>query len=89
MSDSMSLSALVDLARYPLRDDAAFAPIAERCRAQLAESSFASLPGFVRPDVAAVTTDPTRAGTAELAVDVRGNAEPATLVELPFYRRRS
>ena len=44
---------------------------------------------YVRPDVAAVATDPTRAGTAELAVDVRGNAEPATLVELPFYRRRS
>jgi len=44
---------------------------------------------YVRPEVAAVTTDPTTAGTAELAVDVRGNAEPATLVELPFYRRRS
>ncbi len=56
MSDSMSLSALVDLARYPLRDDAAFAPIADRCRAQLAESSFASLPGFVRADVAAAMT---------------------------------
>jgi aminomethyltransferase len=44
---------------------------------------------YVRPDIAAVATDPTRAGTADLAVDVRGNAEPATLVELPFYRRRS
>ncbi|HUC21195.1 MAG TPA: glycine cleavage system aminomethyltransferase GcvT [Streptosporangiaceae bacterium] len=44
---------------------------------------------YVRPEVAATTTDPSRAGTAELAVDVRGNAEPATLVELPFYRRRS
>ena len=27
------------------------------------------------------------AGTGELAVDIRGRAEPATLVELPFYRR--
>jgi len=44
---------------------------------------------YVRPDVAAIASDPTKAGTAELAVDVRGRAEPATLVELPFYRRRS
>jgi aminomethyltransferase len=44
---------------------------------------------YVRPDVAAVTTDPATAGTADLAVDVRGRAEPATLVELPFYRRQS
>jgi aminomethyltransferase len=35
---------------------------------------------YVRPEVA---------GTTDLAVDVRGNAEPATLVELPFYHRRS
>jgi aminomethyltransferase len=42
---------------------------------------------YVRPEVAAAASDPTRAGTAELAVDVRGRAEPATLVELPFYRR--
>ena len=28
---------------------AGFAPIAERCRTQLKESSFASLPGFLRP----------------------------------------
>jgi aminomethyltransferase len=42
---------------------------------------------YVRPEVAAAASDPSRAGTAELAVDVRGNAEPATLVELPFYRR--
>jgi hypothetical protein len=41
----------------------------------------------VRPEVAAAASDPTRAGTAELTVDVRGRAEPATLVELPFYRR--
>ncbi len=44
---------------------------------------------YVRPDVAASASDPARAGTADLAVDVRGRAEPATLVELPFYRRRS
>ena len=44
---------------------------------------------YVRPDVTAVANDPTRAGTADLAVDVRGRAEPATLVELPFYRRSS
>jgi hypothetical protein len=44
---------------------------------------------YVRPDVAAVTTDQATAGTADLAVDVRGRAEPATLVELPFYRRQS
>ena len=44
---------------------------------------------YVRPDVAVITTDPSKAGTADLAVDVRGRAEPATLVELPFYRRRS
>ncbi len=37
---------------------------------------------YVRPDVAASQT-----GTGRLAVDVRGSAEPATLVELPFYRR--
>jgi aminomethyltransferase len=44
---------------------------------------------YVRPDVAANGSETTRAGTAELAVDVRGNAEPARLVELPFYRRPS
>jgi aminomethyltransferase len=42
---------------------------------------------YVRPDVAEAASDPSRAGTAELTVDVRGSAEPATLVELPFYRR--
>jgi aminomethyltransferase len=40
---------------------------------------------YVRPDVAdAAHAD---AGTGTLAVDVRGRIEPATLVELPFYRR--
>jgi hypothetical protein len=56
MSDSKSLGALVDVERYPLLDDAAFRPIAERCRAQLKETSFASLPGFLRPEAAATMT---------------------------------
>jgi hypothetical protein len=56
MSESVSLSTLVDLERYPLREDAGFAPIAERCKAQLKESSFASLPGFLRPEAAAAMT---------------------------------
>jgi aminomethyltransferase len=34
---------------------------------------------YVRPDAAEAAT--------EMAVDVRGNVEPARLVELPFYRR--
>ncbi len=42
---------------------------------------------YVRPEVAEAASNPSRAGTAELTVDVRGRAEPATLVELPFYRR--
>jgi aminomethyltransferase len=41
---------------------------------------------YVRPDVAVAARD-SEAGTGRLAVDVRGKAEPATLVELPFYRR--
>ena len=43
---------------------------------------------YVRPDVA-VAASSGRTGTESgtLAVDVRGRAEPATLVELPFYRR--
>jgi hypothetical protein len=57
MSESLSLSALVDLERYPLGDDAAFAPVVERCRAQLRESSFASLPGFLRSGVAESMTN--------------------------------
>src|SRR3984957_9859456 len=56
MSESVSLSALVDLERYPLGEDAGFTPIAERCKAQLKESSFASLPGFLRPEAAAAMT---------------------------------
>src|ERR1700721_4869464 len=56
MSESPSLSALVDLVRYPLREDAGFAPIAERCKAQVKESSFASLPGFLRTGVAEAMT---------------------------------
>jgi hypothetical protein len=56
MSESLSLSELVDLARYPLGDDAGFAPVAARCKAQLKESSFASLPGFLRTGVAEAMT---------------------------------
>jgi aminomethyltransferase len=40
---------------------------------------------YVRPEVAAQASSPGEAG--RLAVDVRGRAEPATLVPLPFYRR--
>jgi aminomethyltransferase len=39
---------------------------------------------YVRPDDARQAADPAR---GQLAVDVRGRAEPARLVELPFYRR--
>jgi aminomethyltransferase len=39
---------------------------------------------YVRPDAAEVAA---AADAAELAVDIRGRAEPARLVELPFYRR--
>jgi hypothetical protein len=56
MHVSMSLADLVDLERYPLSDDAAFAPIADSCRRQLQESSFASLPGFLKAGVAQVMT---------------------------------
>ena len=41
---------------------------------------------YLRPDVALAASS-SGAGTGRLAVDVRGTAEPATLVELPFYRR--
>jgi aminomethyltransferase len=40
---------------------------------------------YLRPDVAAAAAGQ----PAGLAVDVRGGAEPARLVELPFYRRTS
>jgi hypothetical protein len=56
MHASMSLADLVDLERYPLSDDAAFAPIAESCRRQLQESSFARLPGFLKAGAAQVMT---------------------------------
>lgn len=42
-------------------------------------------PEAAEPAVAAEAAEAARA--AELAVDVRGRAEPARLVELPFYRR--
>jgi aminomethyltransferase len=41
---------------------------------------------YVRPEVAVAASSP-GTGTGRLEVDVRGRAEPATLVELPFYRR--
>jgi aminomethyltransferase len=41
---------------------------------------------YVRPEVAAAAKQ-SGTGTGTLAVDVRGRAEPATLVDLPFYRR--
>jgi hypothetical protein len=56
MSELPSLAALVDLERYPLGDDVGFAPVAEHCKAQLKESSFASLPGFLRPGAAEIMT---------------------------------
>ena len=43
---------------------------------------------YVRPDVAAAA-DAGSAASGRLEIDVRGRAEPATLVELPFYRRPS
>jgi hypothetical protein len=56
MVESLPLSELVDLQRYPLGEEAGFAPVAERCKAQLEDSSFASLPGFLRPGVAEAMT---------------------------------
>jgi aminomethyltransferase len=43
---------------------------------------------YVRPEVAAAA-DAGGAAGGRLEIDVRGRAEPATLVELPFYRRPS
>ncbi len=51
MSDLETLAEFVDLERYPLLDDAAFATVAQNCRRQLLDSSFANLPGFLRPGV--------------------------------------
>ncbi len=44
---------------------------------------------YVRPDVAAETGTAAAPEGTGLAVDVRGQPEPATLVPLPFYRRPS
>jgi hypothetical protein len=51
MSELEPLADFVDLQRYPLHDDAAFAPVLASCRSQLLESSFANLPGFLKPGV--------------------------------------
>src|SRR4030081_1912455 len=56
MHPSMSLADLVDLERYPLADDAAIAAIADSCRSQLQESSFACLPGFLKAGAAQAMT---------------------------------
>jgi len=50
------LADLVDLERYPLEDDEAIAPIIRASRAQLAQASFACLPGFLKAGVAAAMT---------------------------------
>jgi hypothetical protein len=47
-----NLTRLINLARYPLDDDAAIKGIVADSRAQLRESSFACLPGFLAPGVA-------------------------------------
>jgi hypothetical protein len=52
MSELISLADLVNLEGYPLLDEAAFAPVLADCRRQLEESSFANLPGFLRPGIA-------------------------------------
>ena len=52
MHESMPLADLVDLERYPLNDDAAFAAVADSCQRQLQEASFACLPGFLKAGVA-------------------------------------
>jgi aminomethyltransferase len=44
---------------------------------------------YVHPEVAAAASPSGPAAGGQLEVDVRGRAEPATLVELPFYRRPS
>jgi hypothetical protein len=41
---------------------------------------------YVRPEVAGAGAG-ADVGQGRLAVDIRGRPEPATLVELPFYRR--
>ena len=56
MRQSTSLAELVNLKRYPLVDDAAFAAIADTSRTQLQESSFARLPGFLKADAAQAMT---------------------------------
>lgn len=49
---AVQLEDLVDLGRYPLKDEAAMRPLIAHSQAQLAESSFACLRGFLRPGIA-------------------------------------
>jgi hypothetical protein len=51
-----SLADWVDLERYPLEDDTAMAAVIRDSRLQLAQSSFACLPGFLKPGAAAAMT---------------------------------
>jgi hypothetical protein len=51
MNNFDSLADFVDLERYPLQDDGAFSSVVADCRRQLRESSFANLPGFLKPGV--------------------------------------
>jgi len=52
MHELTALAEVVDLDRYPLSDDAEFAVVADGCRKQLKESSFACLPGFLKAGIA-------------------------------------
>jgi hypothetical protein len=56
MGNGVPLSGIVDLDRYPLEDDAGMAAVVASCRTQLRESSFASLPGFLKTGVAEAMT---------------------------------
>jgi hypothetical protein len=56
LNELTPLADFVDLERYPLSDDGAFAPIAGLARSQLRESSFACLPGFLKPGIAQAMT---------------------------------
>jgi hypothetical protein len=42
---------------------------------------------YMTAEIAAAARSATGAGDGRLAVDIRGSAEPAELVPLPFYQR--